>query len=140
MFAAQNYLRKQSNILILCIPHLTSYNNADLVIQNDVVNQKLNSGFLLVRPTYAGVTLMLRTLDILISREATQQIALNVVISEMISTHSLVMIVLDTKQFPCGQVYFEDEKQMFLEDRGKNDAAYIVHNNHLHTKVFMTIH
>merc|ERR1712073_7130 len=62
------------------------------------------------------------------------QEALNLVIDEMIATKSLDMVVLDTRQFPCGKVYFEDAKRMFLEDRIKNDVAYIVHNNFLHTK------
>ena len=63
------------------------------------------------------------------------QNALNLVIKEMVFTKSLAMVVLDSQQFPCGKVYFEDEKRMFLEDRGKKDVAYIVHNNFLHTKV-----
>ena len=118
--------------------HLTSFNNADLVIQNDTTNG-LNSGFLLVRPTYSGVSLMLRTLEIVMTRLIIDQHALNFVIKEMISTQSLAMVVLDAQQFPCGKVYFEDEKRMFLEDRCKKDVAYIVHNNFLFTKVMMTI-
>ena len=82
------------------IPHLLSYDNADIVIQNDT-DSGLNSGFLLVRPTYSGVTLMLRTLDILMTHEVTQQVALNVVINEMLSTHSLAMVVLRLYQFSC---------------------------------------
>ena len=116
------------------IHHLSSYKNADLVIQNDTTNG-LNSGFLLVRPTYSGVTLMLRTLDIVMTRLINDQYALNLVINFMISTQSLAMVVLDTQQFPCGKVYFEDERRMFLEDRGIKDVAYIVHNNFLFTKV-----
>ena len=118
--------------------HLTSFKNADLVIQNDTTNG-LNSGFLLVRPTYSGVTLMLRTLDIVMTRLIIDQNALNFVIKEMLVTKSLAMVVLDSQQFPCGKVYFEDEKRMFLEDRGKKDVAYIVHNNFLFTKVMMTV-
>ena len=118
------------------IHYLTSYNIADLIIQNDTTNG-LNSGFLLVRPTYSGVTLMLRTLDIVMSRMIIDQHALNLVIKDMVSTQSLAMVVLDIQLFPCGKVYFEDEKRMFLEDRGKNDVAYIVHNNFLFTKVTM---
>ena len=120
------------------IHYLTSYNNTDLVIQNDTTNG-LNSGFLLVRPTYSGVTLMLRTLDIVMTRLIIDQHALNLVINEMLSTQSLAMVVLDSQQFPCGKVYFEDENRMFLEDRGKKDVAYIVHNNFLFTKVMMTV-
>ena len=119
------------------IPHLTSFNNADLVIQNDT-SSGLNSGFLLVRPTYSGVTLMLRTLDIVMSQLIIDQNALNLVIKEMVTTDSLALVVLDTQHYPCGKVYFEDEKRMFVEDRGKNDVAYIVHNNFLHTKVTIT--
>ena len=109
------------------IPHLTSFNNADLVIQNDT-SSGLNSGFLLVRPTYSGVTLMLRTLDIVMSQLIIDQNALNLVIKEMVTTDSLAVVVIDTQQYPCGKVYFEDEKRMFVEDRSKNDVAYIVHN------------
>ena len=119
------------------IPHLTSFNNADLVIQNDT-SSGLNSGFLLVRPTYSGVTLMLRTLDIVMSQLIIDQNALNLVIKEMVTTDSLAVVVIDTQQYPCGKVYFEDEKRMFVEDRSKNDVAYIVHNNFLHTKVNIT--
>ena len=114
------------------IPHLTSYILADLVIQNDT-SSGLNSGFLLVRPTYAGVTLMLRTLDIVMSQLIIDQNALNLVMKEMVTAHSLAMVVLDTQEYPCGKVYFEDKKRMFVEDRSKNDVAYIVHNNCLHT-------
>ena len=67
------------------------------------------------------------------------QTALNIVIKEMVSTHSLSMVVLDTQQYPCGKVYFEDEKRMFLEDRDKHDVAFIVHNNFLLTKVMKYI-
>ena len=81
---------------------------------------------------------MLRTLDIVMTRLIDDQPALNLVIKEMVSTHSLAMVALDTQEFPCGKVYFEDEKRMFLEDRNKNDVAYIVHNNFLFTKVTMT--
>ena len=116
------------------IPHLLSYDNADIVIQNDT-DSGLNSGFLLVRPTYAGVTLMHRTLNIVMTRMIIDQAALISVIKKMVYANSLDMVVLDTQQFPCGKVYFEDEKRMFLEDRSKEDVAYIVHNNFLHTKV-----
>ena len=116
------------------IPHLTSYTTADLVIQNDT-DSGLNSGFLLVRPTYSGVKLMHRTLDIVMTRMIIDQAALIHVIKKMAYANSLAIVVLDTQQFPCGKVYFEDEKRMFLEDRSKEDVAYIVHNNFLFTKV-----
>ena len=116
------------------IPHLLSYDNADIVIQNDT-DSGLNSGFLLVRPTYSGVKLMHRTLNIVMTRMIIDQAALIRVIKKMVYANSLAMVVLDTQQFPCGKVYFEDEKRMFLEDRSKEDVAYIVHNNFLHTKV-----
>ena len=73
------------------------------------------------------------------SRKIIDQTALNRVIKKMVSANSLAMVVLDTQQFPCGKVYFEDENRMFLEDRGKNEVAYIVHNNFLFTKVTTTI-
>ena len=116
------------------IHYLTSYKRADLVIQKDS-DYDLNSGFLLARPTYSGVTLMLRTLDVVMERIIIDQEALNLVIEEMITAKTLNVVVLDPKKFPCGKVYFEDEKRMFLEDRKHNDLAYIVHNNFLHTKV-----
>ena len=73
------------------------------------------------------------------SRKIIDQTALNRVIKKMVSANSLAMVVLDTQQFPCGKVYFEDEKRMFLENRSKNDVAYIVHNNFLLTKVTLYI-
>ena len=66
------------------------------------------------------------------------QVALNLVINEMVSTNSLDMVVLDAQRFPNGKVYFEDEKRMFLDDRSQHDVAFIVHNNFLHTKVAIT--
>ena len=120
------------------IPYLASFNNADLVIQNDTISG-LNSGFLLVRPTYAGVTLMVRTLEIVMTRIVFDQDALNLVIDEMMASNSIAMVVLDIRKFPCGKVYFEDEKRMFLEDRFQDDVAYIVHNNFLQTKVYIFI-
>ena len=119
------------------LPYLTSYKNADLVIQNDT-DSGLNSGFLLARPTYSSVTLMHRALDIVMTHIIFDQEALNLVIKEMVSTNSLDMVVLDAQRFPNGKVYFEDEKRMFLEDRGQNDVAFVVHNNFLHTKVAIT--
>ena len=106
---------------------------ADLVVQNDI-DSGLNLGFLLVRPTYFGVSLMIRTLDIVISRFIFDQLALNLVIEEMLSSLRLAIVVLDAQTFPCGKVYFEDEKKTFLKDRGKNDVTYIVNNNVLFTK------
>ena len=120
------------------IPHLTSYNDVDLVIQNDT-DSGLNSSFLMARPTYSGITLMMHTILIVMTRMIDDQTALNRVIKKMVSANSLAMVVLDTEQFPCGRVYFEDEKRMFLEDRSKNDVAYIVHINFLHTKVTLNI-
>ena len=115
------------------VPHLASHNMADLVVQNDI-DSGLNLGFLLVRPTYFGVSLMIRTLDIVISRFIFDQLALNLVIEEMLSSLRLAIVVLDAQTFPCGKVYFEDEKRVFLKDRGKNDVTYIVNNNVLFTK------
>ena len=119
------------------LPYLTSYKGIDLVIQNDT-DSGLNSGFLLAHPTYSSVTLMHRALDIVMTRIIFDQVALNLVINEMVSTNSLDIVVLDPKRFPNGKVYFEDEKRMFLEDRSQHDVAFIVHNNFLHTKVAIT--
>ena len=99
------------------------------------MNSGLNSGFLLVRPTYSSVTLLHRVLDIVMTRIVLDQEALNIVIDEMLRANCLSVVVLNAQYFPCGKVYFEDEKRMFLEDRKPNDNAYIVHNNFLHTKV-----
>ena len=94
------------------VRHLASHNTADIVVQNDI-DSGLNSGFLLVRPTYSGVTLMIYTLDIVISRFIFDQLALNLVIEEMLSSLRLAIVVLDAQTFPCGKVYFEDEKKRF---------------------------
>ena len=116
------------------IPYLDSNKRADLLIQKDS-DYDLNSGFLLVRPTYFGVTLMLRTLDIVMQWIIVDQVALNLVIEEMLAAKILDVVILDPQKFPNGKVYFEDKRRMFLEDRKQKDVAYVVHNNCLQTKV-----
>ena len=83
--------------------------NADLAIQDDM-GSGLNSGFLLVRPTYGGVNLMQRTLDIVMNEIIFDQKALNMVINDMVGKNSLNMKILDKQLFACGIAYFEDGK------------------------------
>ena len=84
----------------------------DLVIQDDMQKMKipinlkmkklssLNSGFMLVSPSYAGVTMMQNTLNILMTKSVRQQPALNVVIRQMLLKNSLKVKILDIQDFP----------------------------------------
>ena len=82
---------------------------------------------------------MLRVLDIVMQWIIIDQVALNLVIEEMLAAKILDIVILDPQKFPNGKVYFEDKKRMFLEDRKQKDVACIVHNNFLHTKVGICI-
>ena len=84
----------------------------DLVIRDDMQKMKipvnlkmekwssLNSGFMLVSPSYAGVTMMQNTLNILMTKSVRQQPALNVVIRQMLLKNSLKVKILDIQDFP----------------------------------------
>ena len=95
----------------------------------------LNTGFMLVRPTYAGVDLMHRTLREVVSMGYMDQSALNIVAKRMIDAKSIRLKVLDKQQFACGKAYFEEGRQMFGGDLDVlKDTYYIVHNNWIFSK------
>ena len=90
----------------------------------------LNTGFMLVCPTYAGVELMHRTLREIELTGSMDQTALNIVARRMMDAKSINMKVLDKKLFACGKAYFDEGRQMFggeLDNVG--NRYYIVHNN-----------
>ena len=95
----------------------------------------LNTGFMLVRPTYAGVDLMHRTLREIVSFGYMDQFALNIVAKRMMDAKSINLKVLDKKKFACGKAYFEEGRHMFGGDMDAlKDTYYIVHNNWIETK------
>ena len=97
--------------------------------------QVLNTGFMLVRPTYAGVDLMHRTLRETVSRGIMDQFALNIVARRMMDAKSINLKILDKQKFACGKAYFEEGRQMFGGDMNVlKDKYYIVHNNWISTK------
>ena len=130
------------------IPQMAKTNN-DLVIQDDMhtisfetTSSKLspwnvlNSGFLMVSPTYAGVDMLQRILKLVMTLDIRHQPALNWVVKDMLSTNSLDMARLNIQEFPCGKEYFENEKRMFFGDQHpKGNKALIVHNNYYYTKL-----
>ena len=129
------------------IPLLANRHN-DLVIQDDMqtISFKtgptakpwniLNSGFLMVSPTYAGVDMLQRILTLVMTLRIHHQPALNWVVREMLTTDSLDMATLNIEKFPCGKEYFENEKRMFFGDQHpKGNKALIVHNNYYYTKL-----
>ena len=130
------------------IPQLSKRHN-DLVIQDDMQIMSfettfsgitswniLNSGFLMVSPTYAGVDMLQRILKLLMTKRVNHQPALNWVVKDMISTNSLDITRLNIKEFPCGKEYFENEQRMFFGDQSpRGNNAIIVHNNHYYTKL-----
>ena len=90
----------------------------------------LNTGFMLVRPTYAGVDLMHRTLSEVELTGSMDQTALNIVARRMMDAKTINIKVLDKKLFACGKAYFDEGRQMFggeLDSVG--NSYYIVHNN-----------
>ena len=90
----------------------------------------LNTGFMLVRPTYAGVDLMHRTLREVELTGSMDQTALNIVARRMMDSKTINMKVLDKKLFACGKAYYDEGRQMFggeLDNVG--NSYYIVHNN-----------
>ena len=129
------------------IPRLANRHN-DLVIQDDMqaISFKtgpnvtpwnvLNSGFLMVSPTYAGVDMLQRILTLVMTLRIHHQPALNWVVREMLSTDSLDMIRLNIQEFPCGKEYFENKQRMFFGDQhSQNNKPVVVHNNHYYTKL-----
>ena len=129
------------------IPRLANRHN-DLVIQDDMQTilfktgqnvsswNVLNSGFLMVSPTYAGVDMLQRILTLVMTLRIHHQPALNWVVKEMLSTNSLDMARLNNKEFPCGKEYFENKQRMFFGDQdGQGKKPIIVHNNHYYTKL-----
>ena len=125
------------------IPKLAKMHK-DLVIQDDMQTisfktgswNVLNSGFLMVSPTYAGVDMLQRILTLVMTLPIHHQPALNWVVREMLSTNSLDMHRLNIQEFPCGKEYFENKQRMFLGDQHHQvEKATIVHNNHYYTKL-----
>ena len=103
-------------------------------MQDDGVSG-LNSGFMLVNPTYASVRLMQNTLDIVMTKIIIDQQALNFVINHMVTSKSLKVIKLNKYMFPNGEVYFEYGKHMFVGDQNWDQKPLIIHNNWIFTKV-----
>ena len=125
------------DIVFLKNPILYLKNDADVTIQDDLqISKPLNSGFYLVRPTFAGVEMQRRTLQYLMTGTMLDQPALNMVIKEMVEARALNVSKLNSKRFPCGKEYFENGKRMFLGDfvDTDNNETYIVHNNWIYTK------
>ena len=125
------------DIVFLKNPILYLKNDADVTIQDDLqISKPLNSGFYLVRPTFAGVEMQRRTLQYLMTGTMLDQPALNMVIKEMVEARALNVSKLNSKRFPCGKEYFENGKRMFLGDFDDtdNNETYIVHNNWIYTK------
>ena len=134
------------------IPQLAKIHK-DLVIQDDMQTISfettssgmtpwniLNSGFLMVSPTYAGVDMLQRILKLVMTLDIHDQPALNWVVKEMVSTKSLDITRLNVQEFPCGKEYFENDQRMFFGDQpSQSSNAMIVHNNHYYTK-FGKIH
>ena len=130
------------------IPQLAKRHN-DLVIQDDMQILSfettfsgmtawniLNSGFLMVSPTYAGVDMLQRILKLIMTKRINHQPALNWVVKDMVSTNSLDIGRLNIQEFPCGKEYFENEQRMFFGDQpAQGNNAIIVHNNHYYTKL-----
>ena len=97
----------------------------------------LNTGFMVVSPTYGGVEMMQRTLSLVMDILVIDQPALNVVVKDMLYKKSLTMVKLSRNKFPCGKAYFENRELLYPEDskhRNINAQTVIVHNNHYHTK------
>ena len=118
------------------IPHITL--DTDIAIQDDL-GSGLNAGFMLVRPTYAGVLLMQKTLESIVNERMMTQEALNKAINGMLSSNMINVRVLNKDLFPCGVIYFEDKKHMFLGDNSKDKEPYLIHNNYILTKVLVEI-
>ena len=130
------------------IPQL-SKSRKDLIVQDDMQTISLettrsnmtswnvvNSGFLMVSPTYAGVDMLQRILKLVMTIDINDQPAFNWVVKDMLSTNSLDMERLDIQKFPCGKEYFENEQRMFFGDQiRQGSGAMIVHNNHYFTKL-----
>ena len=129
------------------IPKLANMHK-DLVIQDDMQTisfktgssgkswNVLNSGFLMVSPTYAGVDMLQRILKLVMTLPIHHQPALNWVVREMLLTNSLVMHRLNIEEFPCGKEYFENKQRMFFGDQhSQNNKPVVVHNNHYYTKL-----
>ena len=74
------------------IPYLPK--DVDVAMQDDGVSG-LNSGFMLVNPTYASVRMMQKTLDIVMTKIIIDQQALNFVINQMVISESLKVIKLN---------------------------------------------
>ena len=114
------------------IPYLPK--DIDVAMQDDGVSG-LNSGFMLVNPTYASVRMMQNTLDIVMTKIIIDQQALNFVINQMVTSKSLNVIKLNKYMFPNGEVYFEYGKHMFVGDQNWDQKPLIIHNNWIFTKV-----
>ena len=120
------------------MPKLTSYvdrmtsSNRDLLIQDDI--HTLNSGFFVLRPTYAGVMLAQRALENIVIRGMQNQMAFNRAVLKMAKDNSLSVRRFNREQFPCGKVYFEWGRKMFSGDSTSYNETYVVHNNWIYTK------
>ncbi|ELT98190.1 hypothetical protein CAPTEDRAFT_212399 [Capitella teleta] len=99
----------------------------DIQIQNDMTEG--NSGFYLARPTTASITLHQKAYNAsLLPGALSNQKVLDRIMERMSQEHELVMQTLPKKQFPNGEVYFEEGRRMFANDNPCNDCV-IVHNN-----------
>ena len=111
---------------------------SDLYIQDDVYS--LNSGFYLVKASLKGTQLMKLALGKYMHESIDDQPALNKAVKEMKKEKQLIVQTLSRELYPCGLIYFERGRRMFIGDNeyceGKicDAKPFIVHNNWIVSK------
>ncbi|CAH1799616.1 unnamed protein product [Owenia fusiformis] len=113
----------------------------DLLIQNNSMTQRKNTGFIYVRPTEASIDIYQTAWDNIVESNWTlmDQPAINRLLTkydraaekgQVLEPH-LNYQILDPKKFPCGKEYFMYRPFSRIED---SPGVVIVHNNQIKTK------
>lgn len=101
----------------------------DLQVSSDYV--EANSGFYLVKPNAAGIKLHEEMLKRAKPNNSNQK-TLNPAITYMKKRREIKSETLTNRKWPCGIVYWENEKRMWSTDKYTRDHV-LVHNNWIET-------
>ena len=108
------------------IPYLNC-SSCDLQIQSDMIEG--NSGFYMVRPTSAGISLHVKAMEMAEKhKELSNQKTVDRTLEKMQKEKKIKTRTLSHDLFPCGVPFFEKGKRMFADDNPCKSCV-IVHNN-----------
>ena len=110
------------------LPIVTKCPDCDFVTHID--RSGINSGFFLVRPTRAGITLFDKVVNMITDRPTGDQVYVNRAFHEMKQNGRIKYQFLPQALFPVGRIFFKEGHRIFIGDNPCTKCV-IVHNNYI---------